>query len=404
MKLIVRWLLPTCTPKIVIASSAALCVLTGCSQRPPGCADQATRSTARDVIVDEARRQLTADGDQDGVVKKVLDSASVELSAITSEGYVADAHKQMCRAHIKVLPAGADGLDGDVAYSTQRTEDDKSHFVLSMENVDQLAPALVTAARNQLNARRRVGSWSGQLDCGEVGGSRDGPRGPFKVPVVMDVTSSGDGAPLQASLERSVPQGQDLAVGLGTEHLRGAVADIFELTGAGSNVSMGQQWTTRMKVTFEDGRAVGRGDIYEADQAVRYCQFNLAKRASGGPASTVGSGEIPKDSSLAGTYVGEGDGTVTAEIGVPASNGTYQASISTQASAAGGGGCAGSASGTGHVDGSVLRITATDSNLGATCAISLTPDGKGGLHSEEGAGCSAFHGATCGFTAGLARK
>jgi hypothetical protein len=41
---------------------------------------------------------------------------------------------------------------------------------------------------------------------------------------------------------------------------------------------------------------------------------------------------------------------------------------------------------------------ATGKTLGTTCTVALTPDGRGGLYSEEGDGCSAsFIAADCSF-------
>jgi hypothetical protein len=143
------------TYKMVVVAGVLLSALTGCSQKPPGCADQETRETAKEIIFDEARKQLGASGAEAEIVAKFLEASTVELSAITEDGYVKDAKKQLCRAHVKVLPPGGDGLESDVVYSTQRVVgDDKANFVLSMENVDQLVPALVTPARKIVEAHR----------------------------------------------------------------------------------------------------------------------------------------------------------------------------------------------------------------------------------------------------------
>jgi hypothetical protein len=205
-------------------------------------------------------------------------------------------------------------------------------------------------------------------------------------------------------MTRSVPQGQDLAVGLGAEQLSGVVGDRFELAGTGSNTSMAQRWSTHFTVTFQGDEAVGQGSIREGNEDVRACQLKLAKRPSASQANAArSSSDTPTSSSLVGKYSGEGDGIVTAEIGPPTANGLYPVSLTTEASATGGGGCAGSATGEGRMSEDTLRVSATGANLGEKCTVTLTSNGKGGLHSEEGATCSGFHGAACSFSADLKR-
>lgn len=61
-------------------------------------------------------------------------------------------------------------------------------------------------------------------------------------------------------------------------------------------------------------------------------------------------------------------------------------------------GCLGQAEGvlTAAEDGA-LTFSGTEESEGFTCEISIKPQGRFGFIVEQGEGCSAFHGASCGF-------
>ena len=105
-------------------------------------------------------------------------------------------------AHIKVMPPEGDGLEGDVAYTTQRVLDAKGKFLLEMESVDEFAMALVTPAREYFEANAYLGSYSGTYACSGVGGAQAGPPGPFSQQVTLNVTAAPGSPRPQATLER----------------------------------------------------------------------------------------------------------------------------------------------------------------------------------------------------------
>lgn len=392
-------------------AAMTLLALAACSEKPPGCADAEAVSAAKQVILDEARKRVTrtgiaSTGDPGGLMSKYLDKATVDVSNIVDDGYDSAKHLQSCKAHIKVMPPDGDGLEGDAGYTTRRVLDAPGKFMLELEGADQFALVLQVAANNYRDANAYLGAFSGTYECAGVGGAQEGPPGPFSQQVTMNVVPAPGSPRPQATLER-------VSRGGGVEKLAGAASNQFELVGQGANTP-DDRWTTRFSVTINGDTATGQGDIRGPDMAIaRRCTLNLT-RGSAAPAPTTATPVSPTPTvsaspqsagaALAGKYVGDGDGTVTVEVGQPNAEGSYQVSMSTQASTAGGGGCGGSATGSGRVENGALQVTATDKNLGESCSVKLTPDGRGGLHSEEGKGCSMFHGAACGFGADLARR
>ncbi len=413
--------------KLIYSLACALAMgtlfaLGACSSKPPGCADDETRTTVKELIVSEAKKPFATEDDPDGLIGQFLSKATVELSQIVDDGVRKEGNKQMCKAHVKVMPPSGDGLEGDSAYTTQRVLDQNGKFLLEMEGADQLAMALVSPARSYYRTHRYLGTYGGTYACGGVGDAQDGPRGPFSAPVSMVVAPGDtDDRPAQATLER-------ISRGGGVEklagQLSGVISNSFQLEGYGENTP-DDRWLAKFEIEVKGNTAKGTGFISVPGVGiVRHCTLDLTRGASATkavvaptasvvPAAVQPTPATPTDvqsptggmaSAFVGNYVGEGDGTVSLKIGQPNSSGSYPVSLSTQAAAAGGGGCGGGADGNGKVQGGVLMVTATDASIGATCSVNLTPDGKGGLHSEEGSGCSSFHGAACGFRADLVRK
>jgi hypothetical protein len=383
--------------------------LAGCSDKPPGCADDETRSTAKELIVSEALKHFNSDD------RSYMNKSSVDLSNIVDDGVRKESKQQMCKAHVKVLPPDGDGLEADTSYSTQRVLDKDGRFVLEMENADQLALALVSPAFKYFQANHFLGTYGGTYSCSAIAGATDGPRGPFNMPVSMVVAAQGADEPPRATLER-------VSKGGGVEQLVGHASSAFLLAGSGENTP-DDRWFARFDVTIKGNHAEGSGEISTPESGLlRHCTLDLTKGAvstnasatSSGPSTTSAPQAAPTtpagvsksadgQMNLSGKYVGDGDGTVTVDVGQPSASGAYPVSLSTQATSAGGGGCGGGVTGEGRIVDGALRVTATDKTVGETCSVTLTPDGKGGFHSEEGKGCSIFHGAACDFSADLSR-
>jgi len=396
---------------------AVVALLTGgCSSKPPGCADAETTATARQMMADAVIKYMdgAASDDPDGWLKKFADALTVEIAGVVSEGYKADAKKQLCRGTLKVTASTGATAERAIEYSTQLTEDKKGTFLLEIEDFTPFIALMGLETRKYYDANRWAGTWNGTYECSAVGGTGEGQRGPFSMPVAMVVQGS------KARLERTT-------LGGGYEVLEGDIKTFgidrtVYLRGEGKN-SLEDTWVTQFKGEVTGKRFAAEGDIsvivnemrgYESTSRrvrVRACKLDVvlgapASQQAPAPTATVGAqagGSTPpppptptaNDGGIAGKYSGVGEGTVVAEIKPAGADGRHRITLSTSA-----GGCGGVAEGMASPSGSVLKFVAEDS--GNRCNATLTVNGHQ-VVVDEGDVCGFFHGAACGFSATLNR-
>jgi hypothetical protein len=381
------------TASLTVVVVAAI-VLSGCSNKPPGCADAETLQTAKDLIVNDAKKSASGSADdQTGITGKFMDGVRVELSAIVDDGYRADAKKQSCKATMKVTAPTGQTLTGDIAYTTQKTLDGgKDQFLLEIDNAAQFSLQLAGAAQAYYTANRYLGTYSGTYACQGVAGATDGPRGPYSMPVSMSVTAGQEGAPSAASLERTT-------VGGGFEKLAGTAGAQFELSGTGQN-SPSDTWVTSFHGTIQGDVASGSGFSRVPDgQILRNCKLDPTRGAA--PTATTPLAVMTSSSAatdFSGEYKGVGESPVTAVIGQARPDGSYPVSLETWAV----GGCGGTVEGsaTRAANGSLGLTVARD---GGRCGVALRLDAAGNLVSRESKGCESFHGASCSFNETMAK-
>lgn len=175
----------------------------GCSKKPPGCADAETTATARQMVVDGTAKYMAeqATDDPDGWLQKFTDTIKVDLSGVVGEGYKAEAKKQLCRATLKVTTMTGAEAERAIEYSTQLTEDQKGAFLLEIRDFAPFIVSTGAEARKYYDANRWAGTWNGTYACQAVGGIGEGMQGPFSMPVSMVVQGS------KAKLERTTRSG-----------------------------------------------------------------------------------------------------------------------------------------------------------------------------------------------------
>jgi uncharacterized protein YecT (DUF1311 family) len=125
---------------------AVLTALAGCSAKPPGCADQETLGVIRNIVTTSLHERFSAaaedvqDTDQKARILNLGDGfvtgLKVELVNVVNNGYDTNAKKFSCAAQLSAIPAlTGEGLKYTAAYTVQRTEDDKSKFLVEVERL-----------------------------------------------------------------------------------------------------------------------------------------------------------------------------------------------------------------------------------------------------------------------------
>jgi hypothetical protein len=372
-------------------------LVTGCSNKPPGCADPQTIDTAKTMAVENTGKLLgnrqAFEDDPDGWMKKFYAEMKVEITGIVSDGYKQDAKKQLCKGTLKITTATGRTLERSVEYSTQKTEDQKDAFLLEIQDFTAFALGTSAEARKYFEANRWTGTWNGSYACSGVNGATDGPQGPYSLPVSMVVQGT------DAKLERTTRGG-------GVEMLNGKFDSLFpnipfKLTGEGQN-SPEDKWTTNFSGTVSGKRLVADGAITVRGETLRQCKLDLtlggsvAQQTTSKPPTVVQS-----NAGFSGRFASHGESDVTAEIGQVNAAGKYPVNVTTKGQTSGGGTCGGGVEGLAEMTGTLLKLNAVSNGEKCELALSLEPDGK--LKLAESQGCSYFHGAACGFNDTLAR-
>lgn len=247
---------------------ALACLLAACSSKPPGCADTETLQLTREILMDNVKSHLREDmqkDDPDGLVAGYLSALKVEMTNIVSNGYDADAKKQSCKGTLKVVTVNGDQFERDTVYSTQRTEDKKSKFLLEIKAFDPFISAVDGSLLQYYVDNRFAGIWSGNYACGGIGDAKDGPQGPFAMPVSMTIKKN------VGVLERTTKGG-------GFEKLMGRIGRTMSLEGEGKN-SPDDTWHTLFNGGIEGRDFSGQGEIRLADGTVlRQCTLKLKQQ------------------------------------------------------------------------------------------------------------------------------
>ena len=373
-------------------------LIAACSSKPPGCADAETMQTAKALVADNTVKYLgdKFGDDPDGWIPKFMDSLKVEITGVVNEGYNSERKKQSCKGTLKIAMTTGTAIERAIEYSTQRTEDQKGAFLLEIQDFAPFVTSTGIEARKYYDDHRWAGTWNGNYSCGGMNGATEGPQGPYSMPVSMVV----DGT--KAKLERTTRGG-------GIEIMEGGFATLgigeqFELRGTGQN-SPDDRWRVGFVGKVQGKRVVAEGAIQPdgmSSRAGRQCQLDLVLGAQT-PAQVVTSAttkSVATSTGLSGTYRGQGEGTVTAEIGAATAGGGYPVRLSTTAQSAGGTACGGSVEGL--ASGPVTGMKFLAEREGLHCEAALKFAG-GKLLVEEGSGCGNFHGAACGFSGTLDR-
>lgn len=358
----------------------ALMVLSGCGAKPPGCADAEVTATMRGLLLGESS--------PDPLVEAGRRATKIALTEVVSEGYQRDAQKQTCRAKLGLSLANGKQFEQLIQYSTQRTVDDKSKFVLAVEDVGGIQMMVRYAIDQTVSQQRWSGTWSGELACSASVRSTDAGPEAFTEQVAGEFR---DGL-------LHVP----LAGRYGINELVGRVNETERTFSLGNDVTSGKANPVRLTLsgTSTDGVLTGAGEIKDlfdglSGLRLRSCQVRLSRGAPSRPLASEGA----TAQGWTGRYVGRGDGDVGLEVGTAKADGSYPVSLSTSTGQAGGG-CGGAAVGSGQVVGTELHIKAIDGSL--SCQAVAKRVGQT-IELVEGEGCNAFHGAACGFSATLQR-
>lgn len=152
----------------------SVALIVGCGVKPPGCAEPETVALAKQMVADDVRDTIQgfADALPEPNKKRLgelgngfASGLKIELVNIVSNGYDANAKKYTCGGKLSATDAlTKQGLQFDIEYTTQRTEDDKTKFMLQISRFKQMVKELTeitflayAAEKNKLDSAANPG-------------------------------------------------------------------------------------------------------------------------------------------------------------------------------------------------------------------------------------------------------
>lgn len=130
---------------VVLATVLAAVLLTGCSSKPPGCADEQTVGLAKEIILDSWKELTTTNRPQDEFspyVAAYANGLKVEVRNIVSDGYNSEARKHSCTGEIALKTMSGATFTATRNFTSQATADGNKKFVVQVAAVEPLVRSL----------------------------------------------------------------------------------------------------------------------------------------------------------------------------------------------------------------------------------------------------------------------
>jgi len=248
---------------------AGVTILAGCAKKPADCSDSQTVKTINSILVDNVNALMPkftnnqAQDDPQKIQEGYFQGLKSELLNVVSDGYSEQAKKNECRGKLSVSAVSGETFSRDILYSTQLIEDKSGESLVEVQEFQPLLMAVAADLTYYYYAKRYKGEWKGDYSCAGIEDAKDGPQGPFSMPVTMVVDEH-----RQATLERTTKGG-------GVERLKGQAGQNLYLAGEGKN-SPDDTWKTTFQGQVQGLDYAAQGQIVTADnRLLRQCSLKL---------------------------------------------------------------------------------------------------------------------------------
>lgn len=255
---------------LITLGLAGAAVLAGCGKKPPGCAEPETVKTINSIVVDNVKELMPqyigtqTQDDPQKIQDGYYQGLKTEVVNVVSDGYNERAKKYSCRANLSITPVTGEKFSRDIVYSTQRTEDKESNFLVEVQAFQPFVVAVAGDLTTYYFGKRYKGEWKGDYSCSGVFDAKDGPDGPFTMPVTMVVDEKQG-----ATLERTTEGGD-------VERMTGEVRPQFTLGGQGKNSLNDNSWRTYFEGKVQGLDFTAQGQFVGPDNSLlRKCSLKL---------------------------------------------------------------------------------------------------------------------------------
>lgn len=258
---------------VTVVSLTAM--LSGCSTKPPGCGDEATKTTIKNILATNSTKKFEKSlgkDDPEGLLGKFFDEMEVNLSQIVSEGYDESAKKQSCRSVLSLKFPTGDSAERQIRYTTQVTEDKEAgSFLLEVVDFEEFFYYSAMKLEKYYESKRWSGNWNGLMECEGIDDTNQGPYGPYSMPVTVEV----DG--LTAKLNYSMPTGFEDSLSGKLTTVAGIVRTPprIQMYSSGSKSPDEKKWATKVSSGVIIGQEMSlNAEIIHGMKVHRVCTIN----------------------------------------------------------------------------------------------------------------------------------
>jgi hypothetical protein len=169
-------------PWLIVLGLAGAAVLAGCAKKPPGCADPETVKTLNAIVVDNVHGLVpkftngAIEDDPKNIQEAYYQGLKSELVNVVSNGYNEQAKLNACRGNLTVSTPSGQKFSRDISYTTQRTEDKNSQFLVEVDAFQPFITAVASDLVRHFFAKRYIGEWKGEYQCAGIDNAKDAPR------------------------------------------------------------------------------------------------------------------------------------------------------------------------------------------------------------------------------------
>ena len=128
---------------LALATTLSVILLTACSSKPPGCADEQTVNMAKSILLERWKgisasyvRNFNMSSEAANQYNQAL---KLDIREIVSNGYDESARRHVCKGVFALSTPTGMSFTSSRAFSSQATEEGGGKFIVEVENVDSIA-------------------------------------------------------------------------------------------------------------------------------------------------------------------------------------------------------------------------------------------------------------------------
>lgn len=144
---------------LTLAATLSVILLTACSSKPPGCADEETLNLVRSAYLDRWKQIAASYVENFHMSPEETDrynnALKLEIRDVVSDGYNESSRKHSCRGVLAFSTLTGKSFSSSRAFTSQAAADGGGKFIVQVEGLDSIAPALGPDFSNYVTSKKK---------------------------------------------------------------------------------------------------------------------------------------------------------------------------------------------------------------------------------------------------------